>query len=135
MAFCQSILKSVDFPSSLEIISESAFEESECLELFNFPKDSKLIFIGVRAFFKTMIQKIDFPLSIEQIDDESFADCLNLQSISFSGCKNLHEVGSRAFRGCLSLPPIKFAKKVQIGEDFFLECSHHRSGSRACNII
>lgn len=66
-------LESIELPSSLEIISNSAFYNVKSLKELSIPEGVNLI--GGYAFFGTALSNIEFPVSVTRIGDEAFRYC------------------------------------------------------------
>lgn len=94
-AFYNTKLFSISLPKVNEIC-ESAFENSQELQIIDFPKVTR---IEKNAFYFCMhLLNINLPL-VETIDDEAFA-CTPIQSIRLQSLKTL---GNKVFWGCYRL--------------------------------
>jgi hypothetical protein len=102
-------LISVELPNSLNIISNSAFENC------------------------TKLSEIKFPNNISAINDRAFANCKKLRSIELSG--NITTIGESAFEGCSAIDSVVINKAyVKIGNSAFKGCSRMQYAKLGDNV-
>ncbi len=84
-AFCYfEVLKTVDIPSSVQIIGDSAFSNT-AIENLSFPDDSELNKFGMYAFGNCdSLKTVSLPKSIQIINDYAFGYSKNITSYSIS---------------------------------------------------
>ena len=143
-------LKSVVFPSTLELIGEYAFCGCENLTTIEIPEGvtelAGFAFSGCKS-----LASVRLPSTLEKIRKNAFIGLESLTSIeipegvteiekggqksgAFAGCKNLksvqlpstlEKIGDYAFCGCESLTSIEIPDTVTgIGKNTFLGCEH-----------
>lgn len=113
-------LKSVVFPSTVEIIQGMAFSDCTSLESVTIPSTVKEIRSGA---FKgcTALTDVTFEDGVEEIYDEAFAGCTKLSNINFGN--NVTYLGDYAFRGCTSLKKVIVPDSIKaLGLGVFAEC-------------
>lgn len=140
-------IKSVVFPSSVEIIGNSSFRECANLQFIGFKKNSRFKTIDNRAFQLTDLTSVDIPSNVERIECFAFSSCSNLKSITFHEVSrlkrignfslfstafesvdfpsNVEKIGDHAFFGCRNLKSVKHQgdkKIIRIGKDTFSNC-------------
>ena len=93
-AFKGTSIAQLDFPNSLEEISESAFESVGSIRYVNFGNGLKKV--GNRAFALSTIGKIELPDSLEEIGDGAFSSALE---IVWPNNSHIKKIGSQAFSG------------------------------------
>ena len=83
MAFYNcSALTSVSFPSSLQMIGESAFETCDALTSADLSKCVDLSSVIRLAFYScSSLHSITFPGSLQSIGDNAFTECSSLKEI------------------------------------------------------
>ncbi|MEA4913548.1 MAG: leucine-rich repeat protein [Christensenella sp.] len=145
-AFSERDVRTVQFPSTLEVIGLSAFAQCDELEKLDFPESvtqlkdgafggcknlrdvslpSKLTLLGSGAFSSCPIQSIEIPETVEEIGARAFSDCdLLHQVILHAGLK---KIGHSAFSDCKQLMRIEFPEGLKsIGEYTFYNCDSLR---------
>ncbi|MBE6720411.1 MAG: hypothetical protein E7571_07135 [Ruminococcaceae bacterium] len=115
-AFCESGIKSIDFPNTLNWIGGYAFSKAdiESLDLsktdirsieaytFFYSKlksiklNNKISLIGMHAFTNTEIESIIVPSSVKKIDTSAFSGTSKLKEITLV---NTESIGGYAFQG------------------------------------
>ena len=145
-AFEGTLMRSIKFPSTLEIIDEEAF--SSCLSLNDVAIPSSVEKIGREAFSSSNVMKVVFssesslrtiengvvqdcknlrmfliPSSVEYIEDEAFRDCSELRVIRCLSDSNLRRVRPRAFDGCYNLAPFPPLFPIESDDDAH-ECAY-----------
>ena len=127
-AFSDAPMKTLNIPSTVRTIGESAFDGCENLETINF--GSNVETIGEMAFaYCIKLGEVTFPSSIRKIgynafmtcnalktvvipdcpvaiENSAFADCPILESVSIG--RNVSSIGSSAFGGCPSLRTVSY---------------------------
>lgn len=115
-------LKTVIFPSSIEIIDNYAFEYCCNLCSIVFKEKSHLKEIGSNAFSKTSLKKIRFPSSLVKIDNYAFYECKKLSCITLPRDSKIILIGDNSFAYAIieeiSFPP----SIVSIGYEAFKDC-------------
>ena len=141
-AFSQREVQSVQFPSSLETVGESAFSDcvnlgeivlpdslmelqsgafSGCKSLQDVSLPSGLQVLDVYAFSGSAIQYIKIPESLEEIEAYVFSDCDQLQEVLLPS--KLKKIKHGAFYGCDQLNMINVPNGIEfIGEYAFSNC-------------
>lgn len=98
-AFSSNRLKKIEFPDSLKVIGENAFEDSSELE------------------------KLQFPKKIERVDKKCFENCEKLKKVSFSECYCLTQIDPCTFMGDGNITYLRLPPKLEIiREDAFRGC-------------
>lgn len=143
LAFAESGLKKITFPSSLKTINESAFiinnqlvevvipssvtsigeyAFADCEELVRVTLAEKgLTTLGKWAFYYcTKLQEINLPSTLTSIPEYAF-EYTGLTSVTIPG--NIKSIGNRAFWRCAHLKNLTISEGVtSIGESAFLDC-------------
>lgn len=156
---CKS-LKTLDLPSTIVGIGDSAFWHCTSLQSFHF--NERLILMGESAFYGcTSLQKITFhpdcnlpdikmtaffgceslesvcfPRDLENIFDRAFAGCTSLKSVSFAENSELYSIGAEAFAGCSNLIGVSLKhcqKMFSIGRYAFCNCHKLRQAEFPAN--
>lgn len=101
-AFNYLVLYEITLPSSLEVISDGAFENCADLSKVIIESDSNLKYIGNRAFKNTSITEIDlmFADKLEYIGEEAFRSA-DLSYIYIG--ENVKYIGPRCFVDCIGI--------------------------------
>ena len=94
-------LEKVTFPSRLELIGYSSFEDCSKLKEVQFAPGNNSLEIGFSAFCATAVEKIVFPSNARKIERTTFANCKDLKEVIFN--EGLESIGSSAFYNCTSL--------------------------------
>lgn len=98
------------FPSSLETIGESAFEDCKSLKSIDLSNCSQLETIGFLAFGGCLkLESVIFPSSLKEIDSNAFGGCEKLKDVDFSQCDKLEEIESEVFYRCEELEVMDFS--------------------------
>ena len=130
LAFCRTELESLELPSGLKTISNSAFLRcysltgnvvlpeglttlergcfQDCHELQGVEFPSTLKSIGNAAFYQTAIKSVILPEGVEQLGTEVFAGSQEIEEAVIPG--TLKEVGYAIFGTCTAM------KKLTLGE-------------------
>ncbi len=116
-------LKTIEIPSSITIIGNSAFINCTELTSVTFVKNSQLTTIAAYAFSGcSSLTSIEIPPSVTTIAREAFVGCSSLISVEIPLSVTTIEVG--AFSGCSSLTSIEIPSSVTAIETFaFEDCS------------
>ena len=72
-AFANSLITNVNFPTTLTLIGERAFEN--CTKIASITLNKGLENIGKRAFMGTPLTALNFPSTLQIIHDEAFRNC------------------------------------------------------------
>jgi len=140
-AFCNcNLLKAINFPSSLKLIDESAFECS-AIENVDLSKCKKLKLgkfsffdagikvlilpdtlkeIPMKCFCFNLFKTIDLPTFLEVIGQEAFYNCRKLESVDF---KNVKIISEGAFIGNTKLKEVFFNEVEEIQNSAFESCN------------
>lgn len=112
-------LKKIYLPSSFEYIGQGCFTYTGLVDMI-FPTDSKLKYIGPRAFAPASSLAItQLPDSVEYIGESAFSGCDNLKLTKLPF--NLTQVGVQSFQNCPSLEIREFGHTVGQSEFGALE--------------
>ena len=114
-------LNELQYFTSLERISRSAFSGCMCLTSVVMPRGIKSI--DFRAFCDCKnLSHIVIPEGVRFIEKEAFRDCESLRTVVIS--KGVREIDDAAFLGCNSLTHIVIPEGVtRIGRDAFAWCT------------
>ncbi len=122
------VLTSIDFPTSLTNIGDSAFSRCYNLRSVNLSDCTSLTSIGDSAFSSSSgLTSVTLPSSITSIGDSAFASCFNLTNIDLSNCTSLTNIGDYAFASCSNLTNIDLsgcASLTSVGDSAFASCSN-----------
>ena len=91
-AFANSSITYINFPKSLTLIGERAFEN--CKNIASITLNEGLENIGKKAFVGTGLTSISFPKNLDKIDDGAFCG-LNITNLVFN--EKLRFIGNSAF--------------------------------------
>ncbi len=120
--FKQFSFKKIVFNTSLEKISDNAFEGCESLVELVLPNSIKAI--GENAFSKCgSLQRIVLCEGLEEIGDGAFSDCISLKEAYIPG--TVKNVGYHAFNGCSTLEKLEFefgVESIDVSEWTDLPC-------------
>lgn len=72
-AFANSLITNVNFPNTLTLIGESAF--NNCINIKSLTLNEGLENIGKKAFMDTSLTALKFPSTLQIIHDEAFRNC------------------------------------------------------------
>lgn len=72
-AFANSSITNINFPATLTLIGESAF--NNCINIASITLNEGLENIGKRAFMGTSLTALKFPSTLQIIHDEAFRNC------------------------------------------------------------
>lgn len=87
--YCNRVITSVVFQSSVESIGWSSFSCSSNLRYIHFKKNCKLRIIWNYSFCCTSLESIDIPSNVEDICAKAFNACSKLKSVTFQGDSKL----------------------------------------------
>ncbi len=115
-----SQLKTIDIPSSVDMITESAFKGWTGLETLEIPETVKYfspesLFSGCRN-----LKYVSLPSSLTTIGASMFAGCTNLTSFDFAA--GYTKIGKNAFLGCMNLTTIDLEGVTEIAGGAFSGC-------------
>jgi len=120
---CQN-LKGISLPDTIKEIGVSAFDNCNNLSDVKLPADMTTIAIG--AFDSCAIQYIEIPSSVRVIGNAAFARCKRLQQVVIRG--RVTEIGIHAFYGCNALSLIQLPEGLEfIGKGSFERCENLRT--------
>lgn len=91
-AFANSSITNINFPTTLTLIGESAFEN--CKEIASITLNKGLENIGKKAFMDTPLTALKFPSTLQIIHDEAFRNCF-IYGLKFNA--GLKFIGKGAF--------------------------------------
>ncbi len=113
-------LKTIEIPSSVMMITESAFAGWNGLETLTIPETVKYIW-GEKLFSGcTSLKSVNLPESITEISESMFSGCESLTSFNFAGGYN--SIKANAFAGCSSLTTINLEGVTDIESKAFTGC-------------
>jgi hypothetical protein len=108
--------------SSIQVMSEAFFLESESLSWSAFETDSRLSQLEAEAFCKSGLTSIHLPASVTVIGKRCFSGCGSLASITFESASQLSQLPKEAFSWSV-LTSIHLPASVSvIGESCFSDC-------------
>jgi hypothetical protein len=121
---CDSVLKSICIPSSVEILCEDCFRSCNHLSSVIFEMGRKLSAIKHGAFAKCLsLTSICIPAAVKTLGTSCFEYCIKLLSVTFESRSQNISIGDRSFRGCESLASICIPATVQsLGITCFENC-------------
>ncbi|MBQ4053135.1 MAG: leucine-rich repeat protein, partial [Clostridia bacterium] len=91
-------LTSVNIGKGVQSIGNNAFQMCKSLKNIKFAEDSRLVYIGQRAFYQNeVLESIAFPSTVIQLDAECFYQCAKLAQIDLPD--SLQKLGGQAFHG------------------------------------
>ena len=135
--FCNSRLKTVVIPASVQTIEAGAFEECSNLSTVTFEKDSQLSTIGRSSFYRNRaLTSIEIPASVQTIEASAFKGCYQLTTVTFEKGSQLKTIKGGfdslnwgisygAFSECSALTSVEIPASVQtIEAGAFEECSN-----------
>ena len=124
-AFYNSSVTSVTLPSSIQYISNYAF--NYCVNLTNIEIKSGVKTIGNAAFNRcSSLTDVDIPATVESLGSEAFRDCYALQRVTLHD--GITSLGSACFQSCSKLSTINLPTTLtSIGESCFYACSQLRT--------
>lgn len=112
-------LKTVTFPSTLELIQSGAFYNCESLERVDIPEGVESV--GYFAFYGCKILKsVTFPPTLKYIQDGTFYGC-NFTSLIIP--KTVHSIGDQAFSYCKNLATVEIDESTKVHQTAFLSCA------------
>ena len=113
-------LTSINFPTTLETIGDSAFRDCDSLKEIHL-KDSSVHKLGKDVFRDCdLLQSLSLPSSLTKIPTGTAMGCYNLRSFELE--VGVREIGNSAFRGS-GLTELPDLKSVEIiGKDAFRDC-------------
>ncbi|MCT1796415.1 leucine-rich repeat protein [Helcococcus kunzii] len=107
-------IKTVIVPNTVEKIQDSAFQSSEYVTEVKFEKNSKLKFIGHKAFYFSKLKKITLPNSVEFIGNKAFSFAEELSEFNIERDSKLETIGHEAFSIDKKLKKIFIPKNVDL---------------------
>jgi predicted DsbA family dithiol-disulfide isomerase len=107
-AFAWSGLKTIQIPSSVEVLCKSCFLNCTSLESVVFESGSKLQRIEESSFAHSGLKTIQIPSSVEVLCRFCFSNCTSLESVVFECGSKLREVAADAFARSPRLHPVKY---------------------------
>jgi len=123
IAFANTEISKIDFPTSLTTIEDSAFYNNE---LTNITIPESVTQIGANAFIKNKkLAVVNFNASnCEPMNEKypAFEQCMSLTSVNFGD--NVKVIPAYSFKGCTELRYATISNSVEkIGKEAFAECS------------
>ncbi|CAJ1962115.1 unnamed protein product [Cylindrotheca closterium] len=127
MGRCKA-LKTLNIPSSVEIIGDHAFFLWTGL-VDDVHLREGLKTIGANAFgVCSSLSKIRIPSTVETMGKLAFADCFELKEVVYDSDSKLNKLEGRMFSGCISLTDINLPPSIQeIGMEAFIGCRKLKS--------
>ena len=112
----------VTIPDTVEVVGESAFENTQKVQFVVVPKSVKrldaYVFWGCNHLEEVVLGK-----GLTAVDEYSFAGCTGLKQITIPD--NVQSIDAQAFAGCTNLTDIYIPATVtSIAEDAFLNCDN-----------
>lgn len=95
-AFANSLITNVNFPNTLTLIGESAF--NNCINIKSLTLNKGLENIGKKAFMDTPLTALKFPPTLQIIHDEAFRNCY-VYGLKFNAGLKFIGKGAFALRG------------------------------------
>ena len=131
-AFARTAIFSIQFPESLEIIEDDAF--NECLSLYSLYFPDSLKSIGDQAFINcTSLTYLSLGDGVKSIGEGAFASCGDLADIDFGN--SLVSIGGNAFASCNNLYGIMLPDSlISIGSEAFSRCEDLSFVSTGANL-
>lgn len=127
-AFCQSALKSFDFPNTLTFIGEQAFASTQLTGDLRLPENVPMVQDGTYAGI-TGITSVTIPSGVEYVYAHAFNGCTNLASVTCEGSEapvleDVYDENDNPFLGCaattLYIPKGSTASyKKEYWDDYF----------------
>jgi hypothetical protein len=109
-----SNIKSIVFPSSIEILSAECFLRCPTLAHIYFEGDSHLRVIGERAFYGCLsLPSVVLPRTLRTLSVESFCNCASLTSVLLESGSCLASIEADAFSNCQGLREIRLPASVE----------------------
>ncbi len=106
---CENLI-TVDFPESLTIIADNAFNRCHTLNNFDFPNSVKTI--GSSAFYECYaLSEVVLPESLTTVSSSSFSRCKGLVTLVVG--KNVKSIGGSAFSECDLLANVSLPDGLQ----------------------
>ena len=108
-AFKDSIIRSINIPSSVHFIGEGAFRSTFFLKHFSFEEGILITEIAPLSFFQSGIMSITIPKTVERIGYQSFANSM-LEYFLFEEDSNLKTICQEVFSNTnimqIDIPPL-----------------------------
>ncbi len=125
-SFCESAVRSITIPDSVNFIGDNAFENCKSLRSVEFPQS--LEYIGNFAFCNcAALTEIIIP-SVQEIQDHAFDECGNLASVQIKG--GIRSIGNSAFAYCNKLAAVTLPDSLgTLMNNAFYACSSLKSVS------
>lgn len=118
-------ITSVDIGSGVTNIGDYAFSGCQNLTSVKIEKNSKITYIGERAFQSCGFSSITIPeeIPLTTIREAAFFNCQKLEKINLSGCYELTTIGKWAFGYCMKMETATLPYYlITIGEGAFENC-------------
>ncbi len=120
--FNNTNLKSVTLSSTITSIGRYAFGNTSGMTTLNVPEDSRLSYIGFKAFLFSGITSVDFNDNLKTIDGYAFRDCHDLVSADLGN--SLESLGEYAFARTFALQTVTFdGTFTTLSDNVFLQAS------------
>ncbi len=110
-AFYGTGLTEVKFPSSIQSIGNSAFQDCRNLVTITFAESCDNLTLGTNVFVNTAISSITLPNGLKKISSTTFGSCKNLTSVTIPA--SVTEIGASAFSSS-GLTSITFEEGSQL---------------------
>ena len=119
-AFCDTLVKHVSLPNTMEEVEERGFANCAALETLDFGEG--ITTIGAYAFSEcTSLGAVELPDNVTFIGENSFRKCSGMQTLVIGD--GITEIPDWTFINCTSLSGIEFGEHVQtIGQYAFGYC-------------
>ncbi len=109
--FMKASIRSVKFPTALEVIGAQAFKDSTLEDIY-FAENGLLKTIGSDAFEATRIKQLCVPASVKQIGRTVFYNCDSLVSVTFEEGSTIKVIEDTTFGYCENLEAVALPDSV-----------------------
>ncbi|KAL3942398.1 MAG: hypothetical protein SGBAC_003392 [Bacillariaceae sp.] len=123
-AFCNTALRRLEVPATVETIGCAAFVGCEQLESLVLPPTLEVIEFELCCRCKKL-KEIEIPTTVKKIGNSAFEECFALQKLDLIHCTQCLTIGSHAFQSCRELSWITLPPNLEgpIQKGTFKSCS------------